>query len=426
MIRRPSVIRASELAWFHRQAERLLRDGHVSALYAVARNHDTLHRHVILSRRDVPLWPHECDSDDDHACETSIVGGDELGGFSGIPELVTGYAPFALARRGAEGVEVTPLERPYAWAREDLIAPEIPPPVDWLADPDARSLYDMVCANVDSDEPRHVLADYLLERDDGHGIVIAFALARALDEDAYQRHEQLLRENGPRWLGPLLRVIPVGGAHFRRGFLWRAEICAPDAAMCVQVRGTPALGTVEQLRIIQPSPGFALDPSLASLREVAMLDRSGAYDLADNPAGWRIERLGLEVTQSSILRLVDAVLPRLQLLEITGDLSRLERLQDAAWWPGLRALTIVDDEPHLYFERAQRIAATGPIVSVNAKRRGWQISFTPGGEVRASMRDFDAHASRHHLRQLVGRHFPMRAVTLDPSPYFAPRPGDLG
>jgi hypothetical protein len=411
----------------------LLRGDHVSALLAVAPGAELVRRHVVLSRRAVPVWRERC-GDPGEPCDESFAIGDAPAGFRGLSmyNAPDNFVPFALARRGAEGIEVTPVDRPRAWALEDLIAAAIPPPVDWLADADARRLYEEVCADTASDHPRHVLADYLLEREYGHGIVIAFGLSRTLDDDAYQRHESLLRENGPRWLGPLLPIIPAAGAFFRRGFLWRAEICAPERHTLEAIRGTPALGTVEQLRVIQPSPGFDLDRSMVSLREVTVLGPQSAATLADNPAPWAIERLGIDVARSGIDRLVAAKLPALQLLEIGGELASIERLQEASWWPALQLLVLVVELPEVWFARAQALARyrpgthRGPTVAVNAHRRGWQFAFTPRGEVRVMMRDFDAQASRSVLRDLVARHFAGRDVELEPSPCFAPAPGDLG
>jgi uncharacterized protein (TIGR02996 family) len=98
-----------------------------------------------------------------------------------------------------------------------------------------------------ADGPRLVYADFLQERGDPRGELIALQI---LHRDT-SRERELLREHARTWLGPLADVIdlrPDAQTTFERGFLAIAEIARTSAARLPEVVHDPAWATVEEVR----------------------------------------------------------------------------------------------------------------------------------------------------------------------------------
>src|SRR5512133_3924156 len=108
-----------------------------------------------------------------------------------------------------------------------------------------------VIADVDSDEPRTVLADALQARGDPQGELIALQLAAARDPTnpaLRERIDQIVRASGREWLGELSAV--TYRAQFQRGFLTRLELAGSSAASddgWTRHVADLLLGTVEEL-----------------------------------------------------------------------------------------------------------------------------------------------------------------------------------
>jgi uncharacterized protein (TIGR02996 family) len=134
-----------------------------------------------------------------------------------------------------------------------------------------------IYANPDDDEPRAVLADLLQSRGDPRGELIALQLAvaagRGTDEgDA--RIEELVRDYGRAWLGPLHEI--AYRAELRRGFLSRLELAGAGPARWESVVDHPLLGTVEEL-IPGESTGeryaeLITSPAMTALRRIEVFD----------------------------------------------------------------------------------------------------------------------------------------------------------
>jgi uncharacterized protein (TIGR02996 family) len=89
-----------------------------------------------------------------------------------------------------------------------------------------------VYANPETDEPRLVYGDYLLERDDPRGEFIQLQLARhGTRQPATERESELVAAHSEAWLGPLYAALVPGSVVFERGFV----------ARCVAADGTLGL-----------------------------------------------------------------------------------------------------------------------------------------------------------------------------------------
>ncbi|MGZ3416886.1 MAG: TIGR02996 domain-containing protein [Polyangiales bacterium] len=85
-----------------------------------------------------------------------------------------------------------------------------------------ESLLAEVYADPAADGPRLVYADWLQERNDPRGELIALQFARrdgTLSREGARREKDLLAEQQPRLLGSLAKKAQKGSVHFERGFL---------------------------------------------------------------------------------------------------------------------------------------------------------------------------------------------------------------
>jgi uncharacterized protein (TIGR02996 family) len=146
-----------------------------------------------------------------------------------------------------------------------------------------------VHARPDADDARLVLADALLALGDPRGELIALQLAGATDDRALDRIDQLLREHGKSWLGPLREV--TYRARFARGFVSRLELNGRWTATepgWVRHAGDPTLATVEDLipgrSVGQVYARFVTSPALRALRRIEVFDRPSLDALRDTPA----------------------------------------------------------------------------------------------------------------------------------------------
>ncbi|HEY3803632.1 MAG TPA: TIGR02996 domain-containing protein [Kofleriaceae bacterium] len=119
-----------------------------------------------------------------------------------------------------------------------------------------RTLDDLlreVWAAPSDDGPRHVLADWLTERNDPRGELIALQLARARrpgDAAATRRERALLDQNGRAWMGPLEPVVvPSAFVAFERGFVSRCEVAWRRLGAMPQLMTHPAWSTVREYRL---------------------------------------------------------------------------------------------------------------------------------------------------------------------------------
>ncbi len=196
---------------------------------------------------------------------------------------------------------------------------------------DLEALEHSIYANPDDDEPRAVLADLLQARGDPRGELIALQLAvaagRGTDEgDA--RIEELVRDHGRSWLGPLHEI--AYRAELRRGFLTKLELAGDEragAARWEHVVEHPLLGTVEEL-IPGDSSGeryaeLIASPAMTALRRIEVFDLAVIRGLERTHA--RLEHVACPpiYAQNASRQFVDAVLPACARFETLRSVSCL-------------------------------------------------------------------------------------------------------
>ncbi|MCX5746588.1 MAG: TIGR02996 domain-containing protein, partial [Proteobacteria bacterium] len=162
-----------------------------------------------------------------------------------------------------------------------------------------QALLAAIYAAPTDDAPRLVYADYLMERGDKRGVVIALQCG---DRDRARAH-RLLASHRRRWLGPLTAAIDLTAAcTFERGFV-----------------ATATLATAAP-------PELDEHPAWATLRHVqlpkAAKQRTGLLA--------HLARLGVTTTFPRALRRADTVLD--DLTDVAGGKS------ENTWWRGPRGL----------------------------------------------------------------------------------------
>jgi uncharacterized protein (TIGR02996 family) len=103
-----------------------------------------------------------------------------------------------------------------------------------------------IYAAPDDDGPRLVYADYLQQRGDPRGELIALQLAARPTREQRARASQLLAEHGKHWLGPLAAMVKLTGMKFARGFLDSCELKGTWEQVMVD---DPGWSTVRALRL---------------------------------------------------------------------------------------------------------------------------------------------------------------------------------
>jgi len=140
------------------------------------------------------------------------------------------------------------------------------------------TLLAQIYADPTADGPRLVYADYLQERGDPRGELIALQI---LNRDT-PRERELLGQHARQWLGPLADVIdlsPNAQTTFERGFLAIAEIMRDARDRLPPLLHDPAWSTVEEIRgwdsdIVlakAPLPGLRRLESMLPIDRLAVL-----------------------------------------------------------------------------------------------------------------------------------------------------------
>jgi uncharacterized protein (TIGR02996 family) len=443
---------------------------------------DAVHDTLVASVRDLPLWPHRCTEDDDTV--TSIPGeacarcgeglpdylqwwssnGDAVAAFeawcheSGSQESpeIENALPCLVARRGENGVEVSFIGKPqriesllYRHLREwdadhtdgdddDDDDDEDKPVAErgeadtaW-GDPRALQLFEQVCTHPSDDSARRVLADYLLERDEPRGELIATALDAATNPAVKERYDALFRERFSTWFHPLGRSSPDATAVFDRGFLVKCDLLVGSDDDVDRLRGAPVLGTVEHLRV--HGGRSILHPVMRALRTLGPIDETWLVDLVASPIAWSIEHLEVELDDEAAIELLRSAtnLPALRELWLSGELceAAVRELPKAAWWSQLQRLAIADRDvgaAGIWHARHRELGV--PWLAVQqaytdpTNALGWELAFGPSGACEATLRGFTPHATFGELAKMA-KQVPF-VCTLVASDYYAPAASDL-
>lgn len=160
-----------------------------------------------------------------------------------------------------------------------------------------QSLLEAVYADPGADEPRQVYADFLLERGDPRGELIALQIARARTSAGPTRRERsLLVKYGDAICGELEPWILKSGRQFRRGFL--AACRYKDDRLSKPSLGLAGWATVEEVDVgphVYVSGVFELltQPHMRALRAVHGITDSELFKLCRHDRPLPIERIHL-------------------------------------------------------------------------------------------------------------------------------------
>ena len=215
-----------------------------------------------------------------------------------------------------------------------------------------------IVAEPDDDRPRLVYADFLQQRGDPRGELIAIQcaleLARAADEDAKaaklsSASRKLLDAHELLWVAPARSILPRA-MRFRRGFIEHAALDHPDELVKVMPRlrrHAPLLRAVD----IQRGLAAIGDPALAAIDEVVahnVIELGDVHALAlaaEHSSLRQLTSAGTGLTDATLVALVELPL-RLAKLELslerrpTRRMPILERLAAAPARQHLRVLRI--------------------------------------------------------------------------------------
>jgi uncharacterized protein (TIGR02996 family) len=208
-----------------------------------------------------------------------------------------------------------------------------------------RELLDAIYADLTDDDARQVYGDYLSERGDPRGELIALQLAPS--ERTAAREQALIAAHGAEWLGALAPIALPGLARFTRGFVSGITLVIVAAPVLRATIGVREWLTVEQLDLrYQPASELLRHPSTYGLRDLARVPGALACELATGPER-PIERLGVDDELPFPEALADAPsLPELTSLVFAHDPDRdlfefLDALVGGALGARLRELTVL-------------------------------------------------------------------------------------
>lgn len=131
-------------------------------------------------------------------------------------------------------------------------------------------------AEPDADAPRHVYADWLLERDDPRGTFIALQLraSSATGQGDTLRAQAEARELLARyervWLGPAAAFVAPNKTEFRRGFLSRAVLRFPPPDQAAKRARAVSLSTWRTLEVAEGDILPVLTPENLALRRLTV------------------------------------------------------------------------------------------------------------------------------------------------------------
>ena len=176
------------------------------------------------------------------------------------------------------------------------------------------------------DGPRLVYGDFLLQRGDPRGELIAMQLQHRDPE----RERALVEEHGASWVGGLARVLdlrPDSQTAFERGFLAIAELRRDSDAELAKVLTDPAWATVEEVRGWDPWTVLA-DVALPGLRRFE--------------AGIDIDRLALlALRKTPLVNLHEALV----VAYASWKPEQRKLLEDCKGLPALRELAVATHRP---------------------------------------------------------------------------------
>ena len=216
---------------------------------------------------------------------------------------------------------------------------------------DPTALLQEIARSPQEDGPRAVLADLLQEQGDPQGEFITLQLREAEglgSQESVARAQQLLKEHGRKWLGPLAQIVER--AEFRRGLPYGLDLSgswAADEKHWAKLSADPRLGTV--VRVARGGARadvyarFVSGPGLTALENLEVFDDVLLPVLEARRESVReVACVGKWGRASMAERFRAGVLPLLEtccrLTTVKIDDDSLRDLQEAACFPRLRRL----------------------------------------------------------------------------------------
>jgi uncharacterized protein (TIGR02996 family) len=404
---------------------------------------DEVHLHLTYSNRSTPLFSHRCrweptdEPDFCSYCHKGLPSAYDLRLSEGEAGLIESMEPYCL--EGAHQ-EMSQAEAylPYAIVRRDTGLELVGPPVRlWGArltrmtdEPSAREqeLLARIYDAPDDDGPRAVLADWWLEQGDKRGELVSLQLKGQLTPAERQREAELLEEHGPTLLGRLGLAVSMDGARFRRGLLHEAEVWFEPG----EAASDPRWATVERLHFVHHPRLF---PALRALRTVSGLSEEALQQAASGAHTYDVEDVAVSFPVAQAVRILDRSerFPRLRRVEgMAGERGELVALLGALP-DAVRCVGVADGDPSWLPELLRALPEGRTLEWVSrpemGRLTGWRCALSREGDLsrmRCVLDNLRGDSALSRVGRLL-RYLPSEiAVELVPSPYYEPRPGDLG
>ncbi len=275
----------------------------------------------------------------------------------------------------------------------------------------ANALLAAIYRDPDDDAPRQVYADWLQDRGDVRGELIALQLGGIGDRT---REHALIKEHKKSWLGPLANILR-GEVEFRRGFPASAIVTFRNQREVEQYGSLVEWATIDELefgsaivRHDQRAWSKYVGPAMRNLQILRRADVT--HVLASNVPWHRLHTLELaaaDVTTAQVAQLARSpITPKLARLAIYGWLA-------PDWIAGLKVCP-----PHLALSGGledDRLTAA----LAAAQRSGLQSMSLR--EYGGAMHRFTRDESGAFTRLDIEVHPPTKTKTLDPLPHPLPK-----
>ncbi len=258
-----------------------------------------------------------------------------------------------------------------------------------------RELLSAIYRRPDDDSLRHVYADWLNERGDPRGELIALQLAPSRTESMVRRERLLLGKYRKASLGGLGEVVTQDN-EFRRGFLARATARFRSEREFAKYAGSGAWGTVEELSYSAP-PMFPVEESVwrygmsAAMVGLRAVDGHAKALVAAGATFSSLQRATLRFDDIHVFRelAASACAPNLRALRIDDGYAAPEWLEGVTSVPWVELRVRGDERVEEWLAQASRV---GIKTMVFAARRV-SVTATPARAATPSIRAPEAVAA---------------------------------
>lgn len=397
---------------------------------------DEVHGSVFLCSKEAPDWPPERDSEGEELIDKKSyqISRWDHSVTPGYGELIPAFEAFCHEDASQED-DYSGSHRPFAVARFNAsgkVEVEIVGRIvrGWLDMPQKRcepgpSLDDRAkeLALSAGRDPRAipVLGDVLLEAEDPRGEILTHLHMPA-------ELKTLLAAHGRKWLGSADAIVPRAGVRFERGIPAEVQLYIdPDAEHEID-REDPLPWILGPRVRFLPGSDQRIWPAMKHARALCSLDETGMKSLADSGVVMDATEIEIDPTALDALFEVDALLPKLSVLRITGSAASsalLSKLQKWSRFSQIRMLEIASDfgeDAHVRELRAFKSASLTIPVWVSMLdsdahvASGWRVTFN-GGRAWVERAGYLGAATKDRL-QAIERALP--ALERRAGPYWSP------